>query len=87
MMNLDRFEHVANPNILERHSMDKTVNAFSKKIIQLCDNTSLTVSNGCLGNDKNGNFTFCNSKGRSVNDYLLISANVYKLINDFEIHR
>ncbi|VDI44652.1 Hypothetical predicted protein, partial [Mytilus galloprovincialis] len=51
----------------------------------VCYNTGLTVANGRLGSDTNGKFTFCNSKGTSVNDYLLLSPNNYGIISDFEV--
>ncbi|VDI46083.1 Hypothetical predicted protein [Mytilus galloprovincialis] len=74
---VESVEHVVNPIISDRSSMDKTVNAFGRKLLQMCFNTGLVVANGRLCNDKNGNFTFCTAKGRSVNDYLLVPrANV-----------
>ena len=82
---IDSVEHVDNPIISNRCSMDKCVNLFGRKLLQLCYNTGLTVPNGRLGNDTNGKYTFCTSKGRSVNDYLLVSPSDYKLIGDFDI--
>ncbi|CAC5404997.1 unnamed protein product [Mytilus coruscus] len=74
---VESVEHVVNPIISDRRSMDKTVNAFGRKLLQMCFNTGLVVANGRLCNDKDGNFTFCTAKGRSVNDYLLVPrANV-----------
>jgi hypothetical protein len=35
-------EHVENP------TMDKTVNALGRKLLQMCYNTGLTVANGRL---------------------------------------
>ncbi|CAC5423117.1 unnamed protein product [Mytilus coruscus] len=63
---VESVEHVVNPIISDRHSMDKTVNAFGRKLLQMCFNTGLVVANGRLCNDKDGNFTFCTAKGRSV---------------------
>ncbi|VDI62880.1 Hypothetical predicted protein, partial [Mytilus galloprovincialis] len=65
--------------------MDKFVNSFGRKLLQMCYDTGLTVANGRLGNDKHGNFTFCTSNGRSVNDYLLVSPCDYELISNFEV--
>jgi hypothetical protein len=62
-------EHVENPTIPNRVSMDKTVNALGRKLLQMCYNTGLTVANGRLGNDMEERFTFCSTRGRSVNDY------------------
>jgi hypothetical protein len=49
-------EHVENPTIPNRVSMDKTVNALGRKLLQMCYNTGLTVANGRLGNDMEGRF-------------------------------
>ena len=87
--NLDRYvdsvEHVENPMVPNRHSRDRTINSFGRKLIQLCQNTGLTTANGWLGNDTEGKFTFCTMRGSSVNDYLLISPDDYKLIKDFDV--
>ncbi|CAC5417271.1 unnamed protein product [Mytilus coruscus] len=86
---LDKFvtsvNHLENPIISDRCSMDKVVNTFGRKLLQVCYNTGLTISNGRLGSDTNGQFTLCNSKGTSVNDYLLVSPNNYGIISDFEV--
>ena len=65
--------------------MDKTMNSFGRRLLQMCFNTGLNVANGRLCNDRSGNFTFSANKGRSVNDYLLLSPNNFKMISDFEI--
>ena len=65
--------------------MNKTVNAFDRKLLQICFNTGVVVANGRLCNDKDGNFTFYTAQGRSVNDYLLVPPSEYRLINDFKV--
>ncbi|VDI33459.1 Hypothetical predicted protein [Mytilus galloprovincialis] len=65
--------------------MDKVVNTFGRKLLQVCYNTGLSVANCTLGSDTNGKFTFCNSYWTSVNDYLLLSPNNYGIISDFEV--
>ncbi|CAC5415733.1 unnamed protein product [Mytilus coruscus] len=77
--------HFDNPIISDRCSMDKVVNTFGRKLFQVCYNTGLPIANGILGGDTNGKFTFCNSKGTIVNDYLLVSLNNYGIISDFEV--
>ena len=61
------------------------MNSFGRKLIQLCYTTGLTIANGRLGDDSDGKFTFCTSRGRSVNDYLLVSPIDYKLISYFNV--
>ena len=72
------------PIVPKRHSVDKTINAFGRKLLQLCYITELTIANGRLGN-RVGKFTFCTMNGRSVNDYLLVSPSDYKLIKNFDV--
>ncbi|VDI57810.1 Hypothetical predicted protein [Mytilus galloprovincialis] len=84
--NLDKYvesvEFVENPyNIQSRRSLD----SFGRKLIQLCYTTGLTVANGRLGDDSDGKFTFCTSRGRCVNDCLLVSPIDYKLISYFNV--
>ncbi|CAC5374406.1 unnamed protein product [Mytilus coruscus] len=81
---LDSVDHVETPIVPKRHSVDKTVNVFGRKLLQLCYNTELTIANGRLGN-RVGRFTFCTMNGRSVNDYLLNSPSDYKLIKNFDV--
>jgi hypothetical protein len=65
---LDRYkecvDHVDNPIISNRRSMNKAVNAVSRKLPQMCFDTGLTVTNDRLCNDRDGNLTFCTNKGR-----------------------
>ena len=86
---LDRYkecvEHVDNPIISNIRSMNKSVNAFGRKLPQMCFNTGLTVNNGRLCNDRDGNFDFCTNKGRRVNDYLMVFASYFQLISDIQV--
>ncbi|CAC5393226.1 E3.1.11.2 [Mytilus coruscus] len=73
------------PAISKRCSMDKVINAYGRKLIQLCYNTGLTIANGRLGNDSCGSYTFCTSRGQSVNDYLLVCPENYYIIKNFGV--
>lgn len=65
-----------------RNSMDETVNRYGRKLIDLCKNNNLFIFNGRVGNDVRGNPT---SKNLSVIDYIISTASVLQLVNDFEI--
>ena len=86
---LDRYkecvDHVDNPIISNRRSMNKTVKAVGRKLPEMCFNTGLTVANGKLCNDRDGNFTFCTNKGRYVNDYFMVFASYFQLISDIQV--
>jgi hypothetical protein len=69
----------------ERKSMDNVTNAHGLKLIDLCKSTSLRNANGRLGNDHNGSFTFFNSLGSSVINYLLLKNQDFLFINNFSV--
>ena len=84
-LNKFQCDFIDNPTISNIHSMDKTVNSFGCKLLQMCFKTGLNVDNGRLCKDRNGNFTFCTNKRRSVSGYLLLSPNNFKMLSDFEV--
>ena len=66
-----------------RESKDKKSNALGITLLDICRNNNLFMFNGRYGNDKNvGQFTF---RDKSVIDYVLATANCYKLNQDFSI--
>ncbi|CAC5394633.1 unnamed protein product [Mytilus coruscus] len=71
------------PSNFKRRSMDKVTNVFGRKLLQMCYNTGLTIANGRLGDDGDGKFTFCSSKGQSVNDYVLVFPENYTQTSTF----
>ncbi|CAC5418494.1 unnamed protein product [Mytilus coruscus] len=73
------------PSISKGRSMDKVTNVFGRKLLQMCYNTGLTIANGGLGDDGDGKFTFCSSKGQSVNDYVLVFTENYNRVADFNV--
>ncbi|CAC5361376.1 unnamed protein product [Mytilus coruscus] len=87
--NLEKYigsvEPDVSPTISKRCSMDKVINAYGRKLIQLCYNTGLTIANGRLGNDSCGTYTFCTSRGQSVNDHLLVCPENYDIIKNFGV--
>ena len=68
---------------LSRHSMDKKVNNYGRKLVSLCRNFGLLIGNGRLGRDAFiGKFT---SNGVSVIDYILASPCLFPKIHDFYV--
>ena len=68
---------------LYRESKDKKNNVLGITLLDICRNNNLFMLNGRYGNDKNvGQFTF---RDKSVIDYVLATANCFKLIQDFSI--
>ena len=88
----DSNEHVPCPPLYTdteatfvRNSMDKTVNSYGKKFIELCKAVPLRILNGRKLGDLMGNFTCQNSRGSSVVDYGAVSPNLFKQIIHFRV--
>lgn len=68
---------------LTRNSKDKKTNPHGYYLIEICRNANLFLLNGRVGSDRNiGEFTFRN---KSVIDYAMASADLFRYINDFYI--
>jgi hypothetical protein len=75
-----------NSNIIERANKDKIVDAYGKRLLELCKNTNLLIGNGRLDKDKSiGEFTFINTNGTSTVDYLILDYKDFNSISKFEI--
>ena len=69
---------------VNRSNQDKTVNEYGLKLIDLCKMSDLIILNGRVGDDKDlGKFTYCNKRGKSVNDYSICSKGVISMIKNF----
>ena len=82
---IDSVLHDETPILPQRNSKDLVVNRFGKKLIQLCYNTGLVIYNGRTDKDQEGKFTFCSTKGRSVNDYVLVPGEDFNTVKGFEV--
>ena len=72
-------------NTLVRASVDKVCHNVGVKLLDLCKSTCFRLVNGRLHRDCEGMFTFANSNGASVIDYLLTREKHFSLISDFSI--
>ncbi len=70
---------------LPRNSMDSQTNCFGTKLLDMCKSLSLRIANGRLSHDSFGAFTFMNSRGSSVIDYLLLREENFNLITHFNV--
>ena len=69
--------------IMNRKSMDISVNQFGRKLISLCKTTGLRIVNGRHHEDPNGSITFFGPNGMSLIDYLLTESSHFKNILNF----
>ena len=64
----------------------ESVHEHGHKLINLCKMCDLLIMNGRAGEDKGvGKFTFCNTRGKSVNDYLICSKGVLENVSNFSV--
>ena len=68
-----------------RQNKDHVIDHNGQKLISLCKATEHIIANGRLHKDREGNFTFCSSRGLSVTDYLLCRISDIDSISNFEI--
>ena len=83
---LDEYNDVWYAGIPDRTSCDNVVNRSGIKLLEFCKMFGICIVNGRSGNDKGvGNFTFVNSNGSSVIDYMLISNDCLDRLANFSI--
>ena len=66
-----------------RNNQDKKTNDFGNRLINLCLVSGLLICNGRIEGDKDGKFTYIDKKGKSTNDYCLISKGLLSLKSVF----
>ena len=72
-------------DILDRQNCDETVNAFGKKLIELCQMSGLRIVNGRKLGDSLGNKTCHEWNGSSTVDYMLIDENSFSHVQTFTV--
>jgi hypothetical protein len=70
----------------ERHSLDRNVNVYGRKFIELCRSVPLRILNGRKLGDLMGNYTCINSRGSSVVDYGAVSPSLFSAVPAFQVH-
>ena len=69
-----------------RRSLDpRRVDIYGHKLLQFCDDRSLTILNGCTPGDSQGYYSYEVGATRSVIDYSFASQTLWPLIRNFQI--
>ena len=85
-LDLDEDNDCFSQNIPARTSRDDTIDKRGERLIQFCQQMGLVILNGRTGKDCGvGEFTCVRPNGRSVNDYVLVTPNLFSLITEFEV--
>ena len=56
------------------------LNSFGKKLLNMCTAFGLNILNGVCNGDLQGRYTFISNSGNSVNDYFMVSEDLFSLI-------
>lgn len=67
-----------------RSTMDRKINTFGRKLINICKSSHLRIVNGRHKSDPTGSYTYCGPNGRSVVD--LVLTNSLSLILHFKVN-
>ena len=70
----------------QRTSCDVKVNAYGKKLVQLCQAFNLNVANGAVPGDRLGNFTCHANRGASVVDYAICDNSLINIVSRLTVH-
>ena len=75
------YDHMAEDNDnIKRCSEDMIMNTFGKNLLDMCTALNLYIMNGVCNGDLQGRFTYISEFGSSVNDYFLLSCDLYDLL-------
>ena len=76
------FNHLSQPVSVNRTSEDSVLNDYGKLLLNVCTAFDLCILNGKCYGDLQGCYTFIADNGCSVNDYFLMSSELYELFCD-----
>ena len=69
----------------KRHSSDKVIQKFGRKLTQMCIDNNMYILNGRTLGDLQGNPTCLSPQGKSVVDYFVCSQNFMQMILKFHV--
>ncbi|KAK7479604.1 hypothetical protein BaRGS_00029153 [Batillaria attramentaria] len=64
----------------KRQSEDSTLNTYGKNMLNMCSSFGLCIINGVCNGDQYGHYTYISEMGNSVNDYFLLSFELFDSI-------
>ena len=65
---------------VNRNLQDMILNNFGKRLLNLCITFNLSILNGVCNGDRQGCYTFIAESGSSVNDYFIVSADLFGVL-------
>ena len=80
--NIVDFQHMSHPVSVGRTSEDRELNNYGKLLINMSTAFDLCILNGVCHGDLQGRYTYVSESGSSVNDYFLLSCDLFGYICD-----
>ena len=72
------FDHLHDETFLhKRCSEDKVTNTYGKSLLDMCSSLNLFILNGACNGDLQGHFTYIYEFGSSINDYFIMSYDLF----------
>jgi hypothetical protein len=68
-----------------RNSEDKETNIYGESLLEMCKSLDIHIANGRVNDDMKGHMTFISSRGASVIDYFILSAQVFPFIKNLQV--
>ena len=78
--------YLSDEKLLHRNSLDKNVNEFGRRLLDLCKTSRLRIANGRVLGDTCGNLTCFQWNGCSVVDYCLAEEDLLGAVEYFKVH-
>ena len=76
-----QFQYLSHPVIVNRCSEDLVLNKYGKLLLNVCTVFDLSILNGMCYGDHHGCYTFVSDAGCSVNDYFIMSSDLYAFLS------
>ena len=80
--NVSDLLYSSQPVSIDRCSQDSVLNNYGKLLMNMCTAINLSILNGMCHGERNGRYTFISESGCSVNDYVLMSCELFSLLCD-----
>ena len=68
---------------VSRYSLDKEINAYGRRLIDMCKSTNIHIANGRIGLDKGIGQLTC--KNASLVDYVIMSPQIFPYVKTFHV--
>ena len=79
-------DYIPDCDLIRRNNCDKVVNAFGRKLLELCSMAGIRIVNGRIFGDSMGKKTCHQWNGSSTVDYFITDLEIFDVIQTFKVH-